>query len=111
MAIATKLVDAFYIVEFIVFISGFRHLIPKSLVRDVWIADLVFGAGLFTRQWFSSGMSWRAGRPWIPSTTLTQGSAGAYRGLTLGVWCHWLLDDRHIPRRSKLRNPQDTVAQ
>jgi hypothetical protein len=31
MAIASKLVDAFYIVGFIVFISGFRYL---ALVRD-----------------------------------------------------------------------------
>jgi Domain of unknown function (DUF4386) len=44
--ITTKLVDMVYIVGFIVFVAGLRHLIRRARPDDEWLAALVFGSAL-----------------------------------------------------------------
>jgi hypothetical protein len=44
--ITTKLVDMVYLVGFIVFVSGLRHLILRVRPDDEWLAALVFGSAL-----------------------------------------------------------------
>ena len=44
--ITTKLVDAFYLVGFIVFAAGLRHLIRRARPDYEWLATLVFGSAL-----------------------------------------------------------------
>ena len=44
--ITTKLVDMGYLVGFIVFVAGLRHLIRRVRPDDEWLAALVFGSAL-----------------------------------------------------------------
>ena len=44
--ITTKLVDMVYLVGFIVFVAGLRHLIRRVRPDDEWLAALVFGSAL-----------------------------------------------------------------
>ncbi len=44
--ITTKLVDMGYLVGFIVFVAGLRHLIRRVRPDDEWLAALVFGSGM-----------------------------------------------------------------
>lgn len=46
VAITTKLVDTIYVIGFIVFVSGLRHLIRERVPTERWVADLVLAAGL-----------------------------------------------------------------
>jgi len=44
--ITTKLVDMVYLVGFLVFVAGLRHLIRRVRPDDEWLAALVFGSAL-----------------------------------------------------------------
>lgn len=46
IAIATKLADVVYLVGFIVFAAGLRHLIRRVHPDYEWLATLVFGSAL-----------------------------------------------------------------
>src|SRR5512132_2801927 len=50
-AITTKLVDTFYVLAFIVFAAGLRHLIRRTDAGQEWVAALVFGSPWCCRPW------------------------------------------------------------
>ena len=82
LAIATKLVDVVYLVGFIVFAAGLRHLIRRVRPDYEWLAALVFGSALVQAAsvlMFDAPPGW--GCPGYVQQARPRRGASAHRGL------------------------------
>jgi hypothetical protein len=105
IAIATKLVDVVYLVGFMVFAAGLRHLIRRVRPDDEWLAALVFGSALVQA---ASVLVFdappRRGSPRHVQPARPQRSQSTHRGLP-GHDCIQLPPDGALLGGGELRHP------
>jgi len=110
IAITTKLVDVVYLVGYIVFAAGLRHLIRRVRPDDEWLAAMVFGSALVqTASVLVFDAPPRRGRPGHVHQARPQRGQSPHRGLPRHD-CFQLPPDGALLGGGELRHSGHTSA-